>query len=68
MKTPREKAEEIIDKHYWLFGDGYLGHQHIQHALIVVDELIKLYEYENPSRGFKVSYWDEVEIEIKKLS
>jgi len=36
-------------------------------ALICVEELIKLYEFENPNRGFKISYWDEVKQEINKL-
>jgi len=36
-------------------------------ALVAVDELIKLYEFENPHRGFKISYWDEVKKEIEKL-
>lgn len=31
-----DKANEIVDKHYFLFGDGYLGTQHIQHALLEV--------------------------------
>jgi len=38
-----------------------------QCAIIAVDELIKLYEYERPHRGFKISYWDDVKSEIEKL-
>ena len=45
MKTTQEKATKIIDKHYWLFGDGYLGKQHIQHALLEVDEILIALEY-----------------------
>ena len=41
MKTPKLKAKELVDRYYWTFGDGYLGEQHIQCALIAVDEMIK---------------------------
>ena len=36
-----EKALEIIDKHYWLFGDGYLGKQHILHAAVEVKGILQ---------------------------
>jgi hypothetical protein len=38
-----------------------------QCALIAVDEIIKVYEFEHPHRGFKVSYWDEVKQAIENL-
>lgn len=69
MKTPKEKADEIIDKHYWIFGDGYLGHQHIQHALLAVDEIVKqltpIEKAPNNKEAFK--YWQEVKTEINNL-
>jgi hypothetical protein len=36
--TPKEKAQELVDRFYWAFGDGYLGSQHIQCAMMAVDE------------------------------
>jgi len=38
---PQEKAKELVDRYYWVFGDGYLGNHHIMCALIAVDEIIK---------------------------
>jgi len=64
--SPKEKAEELVDKYYWTFGDGYLGQQHIQCALIAVNEIleviVKIFEtYEERK------YWEEVKTEIQKL-
>jgi hypothetical protein len=41
--TAKEKAEELVDKYYWTFGDEYLGQQHIQCELIAVDEILAKY-------------------------
>lgn len=38
--TPKEKAEELVDRYYWVFGDGYLGGMHIQCALIAQKMLL----------------------------
>ena len=72
--NPKEKAEELIGKfqehaQYWdCYNDVPLEEKHSkQCALICVDELIELYEFEAPYRGFKISYWDEVKQEIEKL-
>jgi hypothetical protein len=69
--TPKEKAKELVDKMYLvpeLNGSCILTkHTAKECALIAVDELIKLYEFENPHRGFKISYWDDVKTEIEKL-
>ena len=70
--TPKEKAKELFNKYatysvMWA-GDFNTTHQNCkQCALIAVDELIKLYKYERPHRGFKISYWDEVKQEIELL-
>ena len=66
--TPIEKAKELVDrfKFYQLPEDKrILIDNPKQCALICVEELIKLYEFENPNRGFKISYWDEVYQELK---
>ncbi len=66
--TPKEKAEELVDRYYWTFGDGYLGEQHIQCALVAVDEILLALKYDmnNPTSG-SVKYWQEVKQEIEKL-
>ena len=61
--TQKEKAEEIVYNHYWLFGDGYLGSQHIQHALIAVDEILK--QYYNLTDEHK--YWQQVKNELNSM-
>jgi hypothetical protein len=63
--TPREKAIELVDKYYWTFGDGYLGEQHIQCALIAIDEVLQY----SKAHGFigLTEYYKEVKQEIEKL-
>jgi hypothetical protein len=68
MKTPKEKAEELVDKYYWIFGDGYLGKQHIQCALIAVDVILidcgaKDWSGDEACEG--KNYWQEVKKEIE---
>ena len=61
----KEKAIELVDKYYWTFGDGYLGDQHIQCALIAVDEILRT---GNVIVSYNVTdYWQEVKKEIEKL-
>jgi hypothetical protein len=61
--TPQEKAKELIEKYYWTFGDGYLGEQHIQCALIAVDEILSLDSGDSIDKNF----WQQVKQEIEKL-
>ena len=56
----KAKAKELVDRYYWAFGDGYLGDQHIQFALIAVDEIINAIGFSN-----NVYYWLEVKKEIE---
>jgi hypothetical protein len=73
--TPKEKADYLIRiNSLTILSEvgNYLKMIEVKNvakqcALIAVDELIKLYEYERPHRGFKISYWDEVKQEIEKL-
>ncbi len=74
--TPKEKAEELVDKYYWTFGDGYLGEQHIQCALIAVDEMLgnaaMIWGGRNTETGLTArdefrKYWKEVKQELEKL-
>jgi hypothetical protein len=63
---PKEKAKELADRYYWVFGDGYLGDQHIQCALIAVDEILKDKEIVDGMRVINDPYWLEVKQEIEK--
>ena len=69
--NPKEKAKEIYNKmRFWTEYNSQPSTVHgmCKHlALICADELIELYEFEVPHRGFKISYWDEVKQEIEKL-
>ena len=67
-----KQANELVDKYFEpelsniLF--GVLDYdQAKQCALIACDEIIKVYEFEHPHRGFKVSYWQEVKQAIENL-
>jgi hypothetical protein len=63
--TPKEKSIELVDKYYWTFGDGYLGEQHIQFALIAIDEVLQY----SKAHGFigLTEYYEEVKQELEKL-
>jgi len=55
--TPKEKAEELIDK----MCDYKLEHEDAKRcALIAVDEIMK-------AHSFDKMYWEEVKQEIEKL-
>ncbi len=66
--TPKEKAFDLVDRYYWTFGDGYLGEQHIQCALITVDEIINLLGPSSfLSPELTLGYWLKVKKEIEAL-
>jgi hypothetical protein len=66
--TPLEKARELVEKYYWIFGDGYLGQQHIQCALIAVDEIIQVFWLTHNEDNLKIySYYQQVKQEIENL-
>ena len=68
--APKDKAMQLFNSFEADLMEAdvyYLDYAKKRCALIAVDELIKLYEYENPHRGFKISYWDDVKEEIEKL-
>ena len=70
--TPKEQAKFIFLQHLETLNPlGIIGSQANKtakrNAVITVNELIKLYKYERPHRGFKISYWDEVKQEIEQL-
>ncbi len=65
--TPLEKARDLVEKYYWIFGDGYLGQQHIQCALIAVDEIENLMYESGNTPEFTKKYWQQVKQEIENL-
>jgi hypothetical protein len=65
--TPLKKARELVEKYYWIFGDGYLGQQHIQCALIAVNEIENLMYESGNTPEFTKKYWQEVKKEIENL-
>lgn len=81
--TPKEKAEEIFDKHYRLF-NNFPNYQYVienlntiqdeklytakQCALIAVDEIIEVAcDVSDYDNSVTKSYWEEVKQEIDKL-
>jgi hypothetical protein len=65
--TPLEKARELVENYYWIFGDGYLGQQHIQCALIAVNEIENLMYESGNTPEFTKKYWQQVKQEIENL-
>lgn len=64
MKTPKEKAVELIDKFtYWNTSEA--EREGIKSALSVVDEIIKSTYWQYLIDG--INYWQEVKNEINKL-
>jgi hypothetical protein len=64
--TPKEKAQDLVDKFYWVFGDGYLGSYHKQCALIAVDEILILITAIDGTEYWQ-QYYEQVKKEIEKL-
>ena len=68
MKTPKEKAEELIDKFtYWNTSDA--EREAIKSALACVDEIIDSIDigFEDYKSFEKFNYWQEVKTEINNL-
>jgi hypothetical protein len=69
--TPKEKAQELVDKFKKINEDYIDNYQSIPCALIAVDELIQWLpskEWDSdPTTIFDVEYWYEVKKEIELL-
>ena len=76
--TPKEKAEELVDKMYfsrrYKEGEDYIPEQARIHAkecaLIAVDEMLNEYPSQVPKDSYEMErhlYWQEVKQEIEKL-
>ncbi len=68
--TPKEKAKELFDKYYTELPD-FAGYQDLetarQCALISVDETLEALNENQWQNRNQISYYKEVELEIKKL-
>jgi len=76
MKTPKEKAKELVEKfrkeYEWVEKDFTIDlyRDSKQCALICVDEVIKTYTNKNATYWLleeEVDYWQQVKTEIEKL-
>jgi hypothetical protein len=66
--TPKEKAEELVDKMYQELPDHYDDHNQAKRcALIAVDEIIKDQNGDDTTIGNKTWWWNQVKNEIEKL-
>jgi len=73
--TPKEKAEELVDKIYYCqrYADGedYIPLEAYkrakQCALMAVDEILENYYKNHFQTGKKIDYWNEVKKEIQEL-
>lgn len=62
--TPKEKAEELVGKFYFLV---QTKEEQKQCALIAVDEILNALSYKVSSNFEELKYFEEVKQEIKKL-
>jgi hypothetical protein len=65
--TPKEKAEELINKYKYISYDLDDIEGHKEGALIAVDEILKDREEIDGMRIINDPYWLEVKQEIEKL-
>jgi hypothetical protein len=75
--TPKEKADELINKYLTSrdanqWDDVRDVHAAIRCALIAIDEIIQGYEFDSLEINHKriidsINFWDEVKKEIEKL-
>jgi hypothetical protein len=71
LKSPKEKAKELVDKYYTLHWGSEIGksmYYPIKSALIAVDEMIKI-GWNLPHYGNLIGevYWQQVKQEIENL-
>jgi len=62
--TPKERAEELVGKFYFLV---QTKEEQKQCALIAVDEILNALSYKVSSNFEELKYFEEVKQEIKKL-
>ena len=68
--TPKEKAEELVDKFYYIPNSQGIfmmqDYQAKECALIAVDEILFVVSKYNDTQA-EVSYWQEVKQEIENI-
>jgi len=65
--TPKEKAEELINKMYYTQSSPTSWNQAQQCTLIAVDEILNHHSQEQGLYRIDTYYWQEVKIELKKI-
>ena len=65
--TPKEKAEELVDKFYPMFTNSVRDTLAKQCALIAVDEILEETMERDGMRVVNNQYWVDVKNEIEKL-
>lgn len=65
--TPKEKAEELVDKMLFCFQGHIDEYTAKQCALIAIDELIIQEQQYNNGSFYPSNYWKEVKQKIEKL-
>jgi hypothetical protein len=61
--TPKEKANELVEKFASMNNDSHTNEYEIKSSLIVVDEILNMLIGDNVT----VEYWNEVRQEIEKI-
>jgi hypothetical protein len=65
--TPKEKADELVNKYKFTEIPNYTSMFEVkQCALVAVDEILKVASFYNDSQA-EVTYWQEVKKEIENL-
>lgn len=67
--TPKEKAKELFDKHFWNSNTTIQRYYAKQSAIVTVDEIIQLHKgkFMCEREDQNESYWQEVKQELEKL-
>jgi hypothetical protein len=65
--TPKEKAEELVDKMLYCYQGHIDEYTAKQCALIAIDEVIEALHEHHWQNRLIIDYWKEVKQEIEKL-
>ena len=65
--TPKEKAEELVDKMLYCYQGHLDEYTSKQCALIAVDEILESLNYHQWQNRYSIDYYTEVKQEIEKL-
>jgi hypothetical protein len=65
--TPKEKAEELVDKMLYCYQGHIDEYTAKQCALIAVDEIFEALDEHHWQNRLIINYWNEVKHELEKL-